>query len=437
MRRHRRAAGLSLSAARLTCCLGEDARVRLLPPGASSDAGLLLQTRGIRAFGDGIVSVVLVGYLATIGLSGFQIGVVVAVSLLGSALLTLAVGLRGHRFGRQRLLQLVSLLMIATGLGFAGVTAFWPVMVVALLGTLNPSAGDVSAFLPTEQALLPGTVPDQQRTALFARYALIGSLVAAIGSLCAGAPLWIGERLGFDDETALRLGFLGYAALGVIVFIRYRSLSPSIDLKAEPPVALGPSRPIVLKLAALFSLDAFGGGFVITSLLVLWLQLRFDLSITVAGAIFFWAGLLSAFSALVAVRIARRVGLVRTMVFTHLPANCFLILAAFMPNASLAVAALLARAALSQMDVPARTSYVMAVVSPAERPAAASVTNVPRSLASVLPPIAAGWLLSQSTFGWPLVIGGAVKIAYDLVLLQQFLRLRPPEEGPAPPRTDP
>jgi MFS family permease len=410
---------------------GDD--VRFLPAGAHEDAAVLLQTRGIRAFGDGVVSVALVGYLAAIGLSDARIGVVVAATLLGSALLTLGVGLRGHRVGRRRLLQLVSLLMIATGLGFAAAPSFWVVLVVAFIGTMNPSNGDVSVFLPTEQALLPQTAPDAQRTALFARYALIGSLVAAVGSLSAGLPQWLGQQLDISTEAALRWGFVGYAALGVVILLRYRTLSPAVEPKAEAPhVALGPSRGIVYRLAALFTLDACGGGFVITALLVLWLQHRFHLSIAVSGAVFFWAGLLSAFSALVAVRIARRIGLVRTMVFTHLPANGFLILAAFMPSAPLAVAALLVRSALSQMDVPARTSYVMAVVSPAERPAAASVTNVPRSLASVVPPVLAGWLLGHSTFGWPLVIGGTLKIAYDLLLLRQFRHIRPPEERALP-----
>ncbi|WP_433010510.1 MFS transporter [Kribbella sp. CA-294648] len=403
--------------------------MRILPPGAGHDAAVLLQTRGIRAFGDGVVSVVLAGYLATLGLSEARIGVVIAATLLGSAALTLGVGLRGHQVGRRRLLQLVSVAMILTGLGFAAANGFWVLLVVAFLGTLNPSSGDVSVFLPTEQALLPGTAPDTERTALFARYTLIGSLVAAFGALCAGVPEWIAAHVNASEETALRWTFIGYAALGVAILLRYRSLSPAIEPKIETPaVALGPSRGIVYRLAALFALDSFGGGFVITALVVLWLQRRFELSIAVSGAVFFWAGLLSAFSSLVAVHIARRIGLVRTMVFTHLPANGFLILAAFMPNAPLAIAALLARAALSQMDVPVRTSYVMAVVSPAERPAAASVTSVPRSLASVLPPIAAGWMLGQSTFGWPLVIAGVLKICYDLLLLRQFRDVRPPEE---------
>lgn len=404
-------------------------RKRLLPPGATHDAAVLLETRALRALGDGTISVVLAAYLTAVGLDETRIGVVIALTLLGSAALTLAVGLRAHAYPRRRLLRLVSLLMVATGVGFAAFTSFWPLAIVGLIGTLNPSGGDVSVFLPTEQALLPATVPDAQRTAIFARYSLAGTLVAALGSALAGVPEWIARRTDVASATVLRYVFLAYAGLGLLLLSRYRRLSPAI----EPPVtevrqALGPSRQTVYRLAALFSLDAFGGGFVITALLVLWLQRRFDLSLAVSGAIFFWAGLLSAFSQLAAVRVAARIGLVRTMVYTHLPANVLLMTAALMPNAPLAVACLLGRAALSQMDVPARTSYVMAVVTPEERPAAASVTNVPRSLASVLPPLAAGWLLQHTTFGWPLLIGGGLKATYDLLLLQRFRHLRPPEE---------
>lgn len=408
---------------------------RLLPPGATRDAALLLETRGTRAFGDGMVSIVLTAYLTAVGFSTARIGVTITATLLGSAALTLAVGLKAHAFPRRRLLRMVSVLMIATGLGFAAFTSFWPLVLVGLIGTLNPSGGDVSVFLPTEQALLPLTVPDRERTALFARYALIGTLVAAAGALCAGVPEWIGRRVDASTTTSLRAAFFGYALLGVVVLTRYRHLSPAVERTGPPPTtALGASQAIVYRLALLFSLDAFGGGFVLTAILVLWLHGRFGLSTAVSGAVFFWAGLLSAFSALVAARIARRIGLVRTMVFTHLPANGLLVLTAFMPTAPLAIVCLLARSALSQMDVPARTSYVMAVVSPEERPAAASVTNVPRSLAAALPAIAAGWMLGQSTFGWPLVIGGTIKAAYDLLLLQQFRNVRPPEEIAAPPR---
>jgi predicted MFS family arabinose efflux permease len=224
--------------------------------------------------------------------------------------------------------------------------------------------------------------------------------------------------------------FLVYCLLGVITLLIYRRLSPQIEPKDDAPAApLGKSRKIVYLLTALFSLDAFAGGFVIQSLLALWLFKRFELSIAAAGTIFFWTGLFSAFSYLAAARIAKRIGLINTMVFTHLPANIFLLLVPFMPTLPLAIALLLLRSALSQMDVPTRTSYVMAVVSPAERPAAASLTAVPRSLATAISPLLAGYLLNLSIFGWPLIIAGSLKIVYDLTLLRMFSRIRPPEEA--------
>ncbi len=371
----------------------------------------------------------LAAYLTAIGLTETRIGVVITATMLGSAALTLAVGLRANAYPRQRLLRLMSLLMVATGLGFAAFTSFWPLVIIAIVGTLNPSGGDVSAFLPTEQTVLPSTVDDNQRTQLFARYTLIGSLVAAVGAALAGVPEWVASRFDLSLVTTLRWTFIGYAFLGAVVFHRYRLLGFVGETTSGARRApLGPSKQIVYRLAALFSLDSFGGGFTITAIIVVWLQRRFDLSLALSGAVFFWAGLLSAGSQLLAPRLAGRIGLIRTMVFTHLPANGFLILAAFMPTAPLAVGCLLVRAALSQMDVPARSSYVMAVVTPEERPAAASITAVPRSLAAALPPIAAGWLLSHSNFGWPLVIGGVTKIVYDLLLLNKFRNIRPPEE---------
>jgi MFS family permease len=383
-----------------------------------------------------MVSVVLVPALALAGLSTRRIGAVITATLVGSAVVTLGVGLRGHRIGRRRLLRAAAMLMVATGIGFAVVTRFWPLLVVAFVGTMNPSAGDVSVFLPTEQALLPQTTSATTRTALFARYALVGSLLGAVGSLAAGVPDALADHHVLSRAGALRGTFLVYAVLGLVVLSRYARLTPAIEPADVARTPLGPSRSIVYRLSALFSIDAFGGGFVVQALLALWLFRRFGLSIAVAGQIFFWTGLLSAGSALVAVKVAKRIGLVRTMVFTHLPANGFLILTPFMPNLGLAVACLVARSALSQMDVPARTSYVMAVVTPAERPAAASVTNVPRSLASAMAPFLAGWLLERSRFGWPLVIGGCLKALYDLILLAMFAGVRPPEEmaaaAPAP-----
>jgi MFS family permease len=402
---------------------------RLLPPSATDDAFVLLSGRAIRATGDGLVSVVLAAYLAAIGFSSSEIGLVVVATMLGSAALTLFVGFRTSHYTRRRLLRLMSVLTIVTGLGFAAFTSFWPLVSIGLIGTLNPSGGDITAFQPIEQAALPATVSVPDRTALFARYTLIGTLIAAFGAALAGVPDWIAARYDTALTSAMRWMFVVYACLGLAALVRYKALSPGVDpVSAGHHRPLGPSRPVVIRLAALFSLDSFGGGFTVTAILVLWLQQRFDVSLATSGAIFFWAGLLAAWSQLLAPRLATRIGLIRTMSFTHLPANGFLVAAAFMPNAPLAIACLLTRAALSQMDVPARGSYVMAVVSPAERPAAASVTSVPRSLAATLPPAAAGWLLTQSSFGWPLVIGGTIKATYDLLLLHQFRHHPPPEE---------
>jgi len=404
-------------------------RLRLLPAETTPDAGVLLAARAVRAFGDGFVSVLLPLHLTTLGFSNLQIGAVATTTLIGSAALTLLVGLLAYRLGRRLLLLRASLLMVATGLGFAFVHDFWPLVVVAFMGTLNPSSGDVSIFLPTEQALLPQTVNAPQRTALFARYSLVGSLVAALGALSAGLPDLVAEGTDVTLGQAIEGMFLLYALLGLGAFWLYRGLSPQLEpADAHATAPLGRSKRMVYTLAGLFSLDSFGGGFVVQSLLALWLFQRFDLSVTTTGTIFFWTGLLSAFSALVAVPIADRIGLLNTAVFTHLPANVFLILTPFMPNVELAVTLLLLRSALSQMDVPTRNSYVMAVVSPAERPAAASVTALPRSLAAALSPLLAGWLLSLSVFGWPLVIGGVLKGVYDVLLLVMFKAVRPPEE---------
>ncbi|MCC6792824.1 MAG: MFS transporter [Thermomicrobiales bacterium] len=404
-------------------------RIPFLPDGATGDAAVLLRTRAVRAFGDGFVSVILPLHLASLGLSNARIGFVVTATMVGSAALTLFVGLVAYRVGRRALLLRVSLLMLLTGLGFAFVHDFWPLLLVAFLGTLNPSSGDVSVFLPTEQALLPQTVSAASRTTLFARYSLVGSLLAAFGALASGLPELLVDRTSLSLRTSLDLMFVIYGALGLVIFWQYRTLSPAIepaDKGANTP--LGPSRPIVYKLAALFSLDSFAGGFVVQSLLALWLFQRFDLSVATTGTIFFWTGLCSAFSQLAAPRLARKIGLVRTMAYTHIPANIFLILTPFMPTLPLAIATLLLRSLVSSMDVPARTSYVMAVVTPAERPAAASVTNVPRSLATAASPSLSGWLLSLTTFGWPLLIGGVLKVAYDLLLLKMFKDVQPPEE---------
>jgi len=395
----------------------------------SPDVRRLLWVRGLRAFGDGYVSLLLPLYLITLGLSPFQVGVIATGTLLGSGILTLLVGLHAYRFRYRTLLLMATALMMATGLGFAAVSDFWPLLVIAVVGTLNPSSGDVSVFLPLEQAVLARVVGDRQRTSVFARYSLVGALVGAVGALFAGFPEFLAGAMNIGVKPALQAMFVLYALLGLVSGLIYRKLPASLAVETDTPVApLRQSKRIVYTLATLFSLDAFGGGFIVQSLLALWLFEKFQLSIVVTGAIFFWTGVLSAFSYLVAVRIANRIGLVNTMVFTHLPANALLLALPFVPDLPWVIVLLLVRSALSQMDVPTRSSYVMAVVSPGERAAAASITSVPRSLASAVSPLIAGYLLGLSSFGWPLLIAGSLKIAYDLLLLTTFRTVRPPEE---------
>lgn len=390
----------------------------------------LFWARGLRAFADGYVSLLLPLYLIALGFGPLAVGVIATGTLLGSGALTLLAGLHAWRFRYRSLLLLAAALMSATGFGFAVATGFWPLLVIAVVGTLNPSSGDVSVFLPLEHALMSGATADRQRTAVFARYSLVGSLAAALGALFAGLPEWVVRLQGMPMKTALQGMFVLYGLSGLVSGWIYASLPKETGTAAHVRTApLRQSKKTVLTLAALFSLDAFGGGFVVQSLVALWLFQKFQLSTVAAGTIFFWTGVLSAFSCLAAVRLADRWGLVNTMVFTHLPANVMLFLVPFMPTLAWAVGLLLARSALSQMDVPTRSSYVMAVVSPGERAAAASITAVPRSLASAVGPVLAGYLLSVSSFGWPLLLAGAIKIVYDLMLLAMFRRVRPPEEG--------
>jgi MFS family permease len=293
---------------------------------------------------------------------------------------------------------------------------------------MNPSTGDIGMFVPLEHAMLAHGAPDQDRTRIFAHYSLIGAIAAAVGALAAATPDGL-VLIGVDKTDALKAMFYFYAALGLVCIALYQRL-PRTETHETPPraTALGPSKGIVYKLAALFSLDAFAGGFAVQSLVALWLFERFDLSLAQASLFFFWSNVLTAFSYPIAVRLAERFGLVNTMVFTHIPSSVCLIVAAFSPNLTIVLTLLLVRSALSQMDVPTRTSYVMAVVTPAERPAAASVTAVPRSLASSISPALAGALLATSFSGLPLVICGILKIVYDVSLLMTFRHVKPPEE---------
>ena len=391
-------------------------------------ARLLLTTKAIRGYGDGFTALLLPVYLTSLGLSAFQVGLVATAAMLGSAVLTLGVGLAGHRVSARGLLMLSCLLMLTTGLAFSQAHSFWPLVIVAFVGTLNPSSGDVSVFVPLEQAMMANAGPDADRTTRFATYNVVGAVGVALGALSVGLIDPLTQLLARPRSDLLEAAFGLYGLIGIAAFLLYRRLPEDTAGAAELRTGLGPSRKRVFQLAALFSLDSFGGGFLVQSLLALWLFNRFDMSLATAGSFFFWTGLLTAASQFAAGRVAKRFGLINTMVFTHVPANLCVVAAAFAPTLPIVLALLVVRSALSSMDVPARTSYVMAVVTPPERAAAAGITNVPRSLAAALSPALAGALFTASVFPWPLLIGGGLKVVYDLLLLNQFRHVKPPEE---------
>jgi MFS family permease len=401
----------------------------------SPDALRVLTARGLRAFADGFVALLLPIYLVDLGYSSLAVGTIVASTLIGTAVLTLWIGWVAHRHSRRILLLAAAVLMAATGLGFALVRDFWPLLVIAFVGTMNPTSGDASIFLPLEQTVLTEIVEPRKRTALFAHYSVVGSLAGALGILAASLPDIMAQWTGIDRAAAMQYMFALYALTGAATFLLYRPLSSAVEAVPDVPTApLHESKRLVYGLATLFGMDSFGTGFLVQSLLALWLYQTFHISITVAAAILFWTSVCSAISYLVAVPIAERIGLINTMVFTHLPSNVLLMLVPFAPNLATAVGLLLARSALSQMDVPTRSSYVMAVVRPEERSAAASITAVPKTFAWAAGSMISGYLLTLSAFGWPLLIGGAVKAVYDLMLLAKFQKVKPPEEVKVPSR---
>lgn len=381
-------------------------------------ANRLVLARGLRGFADGAVTVLLARWLTSLGFSGGETGALMTATLLGSAAMTLALGLKGHRLPPRAILLVGAALMFFTGLGFFTVTTFALLMLIAVVGTLNPSSGDVSFILPTEQAALGGMAEGPDRVALFARYSIMGRVGVALGALTGGvAPGWspvIGLRAGFVIA-------MGVAIACLVIYLGLKLPPPA----AEPPkIALEKSRAVVVKLSLYFAIDSAGGGFALESLLVLWLQRRHQLDLASTGAVFFAASILNGVSQYLSVYVAKRFGLINTMVFTHLPANGFLILAALMPSAPLAIGCLLLRACLTQMDVPARQAFVMAVVPAEERTSAASVTAVPRALAAGVTPALAGLMLDATPFGWPLVCAGLCKIVYDLLMLVSFRKVK-------------
>lgn len=392
-----------------------------IPP----EARLLLAGRSLRAFTDGFVAILLPAYLLALGMGKWEVGLISTATLLGSALMTLAVGQWGHRFAQCRLLLAAAWLMTATGVLFAGFSQFWPLLLVAFAGTMNPSSGDVSVFLPLEHARLAEAAQGDARTALFARYTFTGALCAAIGALATGIPdLLTGS--GITQVQGIRAMFFFYGLTGVAIFFLYRRLPQPPPHEAPPPPApLGPSRAIVIRLAALFSVDAFAGGLIVNTLLALWLFERHGLSLAGAGSFFFWAGLATAASQLAAPWVARRIGLLNTMVFTHIPSSISMIGAAFAPSLEWALGLLLLRSLLSQMDVPTRSAFVVAVVTPAERAAAVSFTTVPRSLAAAASPAIGGVLLASGWLAAPIVASGVLKIIYDLAIWRAFRKVKP------------
>ena len=401
------------------------------------DERLLFATRAVRMFGYGLASVVLVLYLAALGLPNPAIGLLLTLTLLGDAAISLWLTTHADRVGRRRVLFAGALLMCLAGVGFASTSALPVMILAATIGVISPSGNEVGPFLAVEQAALSQTIADRARTRVFAWFNLTGSFATATGALVGGGVAGALIASGRAPVDAYRVVIVIYACLGLLLAALFWRVSPRVEV-AEPPDAsiarrlgLHRSRGVIARLSAIFALDAFGGGLVVQSLVAYWFHLRFGADVALLGAVFFVANLLAGISALAATRIADRIGLVRTMVFTHLPSNILLALVPLMPTLPLAVVVLLARFSISQMDVPTRQSYTMAVVDPDERSAAAGVTGIARSLgASVSPLLAAPLFGVASLAALPFLLAGALKIGYDVALYRGFRTLRPEHERP-------
>lgn len=391
------------------------------------DARLLFTTRGLRMFGYGFVSVVLVLYLAAVGLPDAQIGLVLTLTLLGDAAISLWLTTHADRVGRRRVLLVGSLLMGFAGIGFAASSSLAVLVVAATIGVISPSGNEVGPFLAVEQASLSQTIPDASRTRVFAWFNLTGSFATAAGALAGGTLATALIAAGNSTVNAYRGVIVGYALVACALALLFTRVSGAVEAPAPPDVSIARrlglhrSQRTVARLSALFALDAFGGGFVVQSLIAYWFHLRFGADPAVIGGALFGANLLAGISALAAVRIAEKIGLVRTMVFTHLPSNVLLILVPLMPTLPLAIVVLLARFSISQMDVPTRQSYTMAVVDPDERSAAAGVTGIARSIGAAISPLAAAPLIGGVALaGVPFLLAGSLKIVYDVLLYRGF-----------------
>lgn len=405
--------------------------------GLDRNGRLLFAMRTLRMFGYGFLAVVLVLYLAAAGLDPLAIGLVLTLTLVGDTIISLWLTTRADRFGRGRVLVAGAALMVVAGIVFA-FTSWLPLLILAgAIGVISPTGNEVGPFLAVEQAALAQTIPDSRRTSTFAWYNLVGYVATATGALGAGLLSQLLLDRGVTAVDAYRAIVIGYAVIGLVLIVGFWRLGPEIE---APPreadtdgirrrLGLGRSRRVVLKLSFLFSIDAFGGGFIPQSLMAYWFHLQYGVEPAILGAIFFGANLLAAASSLLAAPIASRIGLINTMVFTHLPSNVLLILVPLMPNLELAVAVLLLRFTLSQMDVPTRQSYVIAVVDPDERSAAAGVTGIARTTGAAISPAISSVLVASAGYAAvPFYLAGGLKILYDLLLYREFRSVRPPEE---------
>jgi len=398
------------------------------------DIVLLFATRIIRLFCYGFLSVVLALYLAETGFAETQIGLLFTFTLAGDAGISLWLTTRADRFGRKRTLIVGAFLMVGAGIVFILTRNLVVLIAAAIIGVISPSGNEIGPFLSVEQAGLTQLLPNETRTNAFAWYNLAGSFATATGALTGGWLAQILQSAGWSAPDAYRVILAGYAAGGLLLALLFLDLSPAIEVAAPPPadrrvLGLHRSRNVVLKLSALFALDAFAGGLIVQSMMAYWFHVRFGVDSGILGSIFFGANVLAGISALLAVKIAEKIGLINTMVFTHIPSNILLILVPLMPSLPLAIGLLLLRFSISQMDVPTRQSYTMAVVAPDERSAASGVTAIARSVGASLSPALTGIFLGiPLLFNAPFFFAGGLKIVYDLLLFREFRSIKPPEE---------
>jgi MFS family permease len=416
--------------------LPEFQSLRALTP----DGRFLFATRIARLFAYGFLSVILVLYLAEAGLKEMQIGLLLTLTLMGDTAISLWITTTADRFGRRRMLILGAALMVFAGVLFAITRSFVFLLIAATIGVISPSGYEVGPFLSIEQAALSQIIPNERRTQVFAWYNLVGSFTTALGSLSGGVLVQGLQGFGMNPLGSYRVIVIGYAAIGIVLGLLFTRLSPGVEIpqktdasglpgKSKTFLGLHRSKGVIFRLSALFSLDAFAGGFVLQSILAYWFHVRFNAEPALLGSIFFGANVLAGLSALSAARIASKIGLIKTMVYTHIPSNLLLILVPLMPNLPLAILLLLMRFSISQMDVPTRQSYTMAVVSPDERSAAAGITGIARTTGASLSPVFTGPLLANpALMSVPFFVSGVLKIVYDLLLYRNFRAIKPPEE---------